>query len=403
MASPTETATRLVDKTGLSRSRQSANNSVFLLYSITIRTMKPTCRSLLICCLMALLPPLSNTSAQTFPSDAARLGNAPLAAKSDATDTVLTIEISSDALESPGTQQRWMQMLQKVGADRVVSKTRRQGTAKVEENSVGNIRTIRVFGFLAAGRLTLPGGKFRITDTGRIRDLLQKFRDDGKETTLAEKFDFGLTVSQLVALSEKLAKPVDFSTQGKPLADVAGTMINGSGIKVVRDRRAKASLASDELVTQEFEGMAIGTALAAVTKPYGLVLEPGRKQGEAVEIQIKSAQDSNESWPIGRKPKQAPVMVAPKLFQKMPIGIKNFPLDKVLAAFQKKAQMPIIFDREVLARKGIDVAKTKVSINHKDGVLALMISRLLRQSKPKMSYELRVDDAGKTFLWITVK
>jgi hypothetical protein len=357
---------------------------------------------LLLCCFFASATSAS-VQAQAFPSSNPRFGRSLSKPKSDKLPTVLTIEISSDALESPGTQQRWMRMLQEVGADRVVAKTRRTGTAKVDETETNGIRRINVQGFLAADRLTLPGGKFRISDTGKIRDLLQKFRDDGKETTLAEKFNFGLTVSQLVSLSEKLAKPVEGSTKDKPISEVAAEITQSTGIIFVREGRARAVLASDERVSQEYEGMAIGTALAAMIKPFGLVLEPAREQGQAVQVHFKAARDSKESWPVGRKPKQSPVMVAPKLFQKMPIGIKNFPLDKVLNAFQKKAQMPMIFDDEVLAREGIDVAKTKVSINHKDGVLASMISRLLRQSKPKMAYELRADDAGQVFLWITVK
>lgn len=359
------------------------------------------CR-LLICCLLILAASLE-MQAQTFPSSNSQFGRSSSKQKPDKIQSVLTIEISSDALESPGTQQRWMRMLQEVGADRVVSKTRRTGTAKVDETETNGIRRINVRGFLAAGRLTLPGGKFRISDKNKIRDLLQKFRDDGKETTLAEKFNFGLTVSQLVSLSEKLAEPVEGSTKGRPISEVAADITKNTGVVFVREGRARAVLASDEKVTQEFEGMAIGTALAAMTKPFGLVLEPAREQGQAVQVHFKSARDSKESWPVGRKPKQAPVMVAPGLFQKMPIGIKNFPLDKVLDAFQKKAKMSFVYDQEVLAREGIDVAKTKVSINHKDGVLASMIRRLLRQSKPKMTYELRADDAGQVFLWITVK
>ena len=88
----------------------------------------------------------------------------------------------------------------------------------------------------------------------------------------------------------------------------------------------------------------------------------------------------------------------------MPIGIKNYPLDKVMEAVQKKAEIPFIYDEQVIASEGIDVANTKVSISNKNGVLMVMIGKLLRQTKPRrLSQEIRIDDAGKTFLWITVK
>lgn len=318
--------------------------------------------------------------------------------------TFLTVEIYSNSSVALGGQQRWVEMLQKVGADRVSSKTSAGGAAGVDEEEVGGTRYIKVRGFLEGNKLVLASGSYRISDVAKIRDLFQKFRDDGKQTTLAAKHDFGLTAEQLVSLSEKLAKPVAESTEGKPLAAVADAIANQVGLPFVRDATARAALAGQGNVLQEFKGMSSGTALAALVKPLGLVLEPGRKQGQQVKVHVKRAQDSKLSWPVGREPEQVPVLAEPKLFQKMPIGIKNYPLDKVMDAVQKKAQIPFIYDEQVLASEGIDVAKTNVSISNKNGALMVMINKLLRQTKPRrLSGELRVDDGGKTFLWITVR
>ena len=316
----------------------------------------------------------------------------------------MILEISGNSSTAPGTQQRWMQMLQKVGADRVSSKTLSGGVAGVEESSSGGTRLIKVRGFLEGSKLELPGGSYRLRDTARIRDLLQKFRDDGMETTLSEKHDFGLTANQLVDLAEKFAKPVAEPTKGKPFVKVIDSIASQTGVRFVRDASARAALAGQEKVSQEFQGMSSGTALAAMVKPLGLVLEPNRKQGQQVQVHIKRAEAGKQSWPAGRDPEQAPVMVEPNMFQKMPIGIKNYPLDKVMAAVQQKAKIPFIYDEQVIAAEEIDVAGTKVSISNKNGILMVMIGKLLRQTKPRrLSSELRVDDAGKPFLWITVK
>ena len=98
------------------------------------------------------------------------------------------------------------------------------------------------------------------------------------------------------------------------------------------------------------------------------------------------------------------MLVEPGMFQKLPIGIKDFPLDKVMVAFQQKAKIPFVYDDQVIAAEGIEVAKTLVSISHKNGVLMVMINKLLRETEPKrLSGKLRVDDAGKAFLWITAR
>lgn len=317
---------------------------------------------------------------------------------------LLTLEIFASHTGGFGAQQRWMKMLQDVGADRVSSKTSASGAAAVEESEVGGTRLIKVRGFLEDGKLVLPSGRYRLSDTAKIRDVLQKFRDDGKDTTLAEKHDFGLTRNQLIDIATKFAKPVAEPTKGKSLLAVVDTIAGQTGVPFVRDSNARAALSGQETVTQEFQGMASGTALAALMKPLGLVVEPSRQQGQQVKAHLKRAQDSKQAWPVGREPERIPGMAEPKLFVKMPIGIKNYRLDKVMDAVQKKAGIPFIYDEQVIASEGIDVSKTVVSINSKNSVLMVVIGKLLRQTKPRrLSQEIRVDDAGKTFLWITVK
>ena len=319
-------------------------------------------------------------------------------------NTHLVLAISSNSSASLGSQQRWMKALENVGADRVSSRTVAQGAATVEETERGGTRYISVQGFLEGGKLELPGGSYRIGDVGKIRDLLQKLRDDGKETTLAAKLDFGLTSSQLVALAEKFAQPVAQPTKGKPFSAVVNAIAGQTGVSFVQDSAARAALAGQTEVTQEFKGMASGTALAAMVKPLGLVLEPGRKQGQQVQVHVKRPEVGKKSWPVGRELEAAPVLVEPGMFQKLPIGIKDFPLDKVMVAFQQKAKIPSVYDDQVIAAEGIEVAKTLVSISHKNGVLMVMINKLLRETEPKrLSGKLRVDDAGKAFLWITAR
>ena len=162
-------------------------------------------------------------------------------------------------------------MLQGVGADRVSSKTLPQGAAGVEESEVGGTRLIKVRGFLEDGKLVLPSGSYRLSDSAKIRDLLQKFRDDGTDTTLATKHDFGLTRDQLIDLATKFATPVAAPTKGKPFLATVDAIAGQTGVTFARDSNARAALASQEIVTQEFKGMASGTALAALVKPLGLV------------------------------------------------------------------------------------------------------------------------------------
>lgn len=331
------------------------------------------------------------------------LGFAQLASAQPAKRRMISLEISADSRAMVGTQQKWMQMLQEVGADKVVSKTARAGTPTVEENELTNSTIIRVTGFIVGNRLKLPGGDFSIRDKTGIRTLLQKLRDDGARVALAEKKAFGLTSEQLVGLHERFAKTVQFSTIGQNTGDVIGKLIRQTGLKFVLDPTAKAAVGGKETVAEELEGMSIGTALAAVVRPLGVVLQPRREQGKSLEIHILDARSSEENWPIGWPIERPPVAAAPDLFEKIPIEIRNFPLNAVLDAIEKKSGVPFFYDHNTFARKGVELSEVKVTLVDKNVGLLVAVSRLLKQSQPRLTYEIRVDENAKPFLWISAK
>ena len=331
------------------------------------------------------------------------LGLTELAWAQHAKRRTIYLEVSADARAVVGTQQKWIEMLQDVGADKVVSKTAETGTPAIEETELTNSTIVRVTGFIVGNRLKLPGGSFTIRDKTGIRTLLQRIRDDGAKVALAEKKAFGLTSEQLVGLHEKFAQVVDFSTRGKQAGDVIGKLASKTGLKFTLDMTAKAAIRSQETVVEELEGMSIGTALATVVRPLGVVIEPRREQGKSLEVHILSSRVSKENWPIGWPIESPPVSVAPGLFDEIPIEIRNFPLNDVLDAVEKKSGVPFFYDHNTLAREGVELSEVKVSLTNKKIGLLVAVSRLLKQSDPILNYEIRVDENGKPFLWITVR
>ena len=292
-------------------------------------------------------------------------------------------------------------MLQQVGADRVISQRRGGAKAAIDEKETGDQITIRVQGFIDRDRLVLPGGKFRLRQTAEIRDLLQKFRDDGGEVTLSEKKAFGLTAKQLVWVHAKLAQPVEFSTRGKPAAEVVRQLSEQSGLEVVKDEAVRRALASGETIRDELQGLSTGTALAAALRPLGLVVEPHRVQGNDIQLHLRAFEESDEHWPVGWPSQQVPIKTEPRLFEEMPIQISNFPMGQVIDAVQQKAGVPFLLDHNSIARDGVDLAATKVTVVESQITLTRLLSKVLRQSRPRMAHELRVDERGKAFLWIS--
>ncbi len=319
------------------------------------------------------------------------------------TRRMISLEISADRKAPVGTQQQWIQMLQSVGADKVISRTASPELPAVEEIKTPTMTLLKVTGFVSGRNIFLPGGKFSIRDKNGIRNLLQRLREDGATVALAEKLAFGLTAEQLVGLHEKLSKEVDFNTAGQRAGDVIKRMTEGTRMSFLYDRAATAAVNGEETVQEELKGISTGTALATVLRPLGLVLEPKREQGKELQLRILDTRSSKENWPIGWPIEKAPIEVEPKLFDTLPINIQGFPMKAAMDAIEKRAGVRFFYDQNTLAREGIELDKVKVTLQREKVSLLVAVSKLLKQSKPQLWEEIRVDENGKAFLWISTR
>ncbi len=317
---------------------------------------------------------------------------------------IIQLEIASGERAEITTQQRWMEILSNVGADRVRSRTAFGAVeVKVEELEMGGATSIVVTGVIEGGKLVLPGGRFSIGDSQQIKAYIQKLRDDGSRVALADKKAFGLTSEQLVGLHEELCAVVAIPTKGVSSAKVVDHIIRLLKTRVVFDRTASRALSGDAPVHEELQGMSAGTALAAVIRPLGLVVQPYREQGKPLEIRMVDARSAEENWPIGW-PIEKPVdQVEPRLLDNLTnIEIRDYPLKDILDRFEQRIGIPFIYDQNTMARRGVDLATTKVTLVKKKTAYMVAVTKLLAQTKPKMKQEVRVDENGKAFLWMTI-
>lgn len=315
---------------------------------------------------------------------------------------IVTLAVSVSERAQIGTQQKWLQMLQDVGADRVTSRTD-VSEPSVEEIQAPTVTTIQVTGLIYKRKLHLPGGSFSINDKAGIRALLKRLKDDGSEVALAEKKAFGLTAQQLVELHGTLSREVEFETADQNAGDVIKKIAGKTGLSFEFDAAARAAISGEEKVVDELKGISSGTALATILRPLGLVLEPQRLQGKKLTMRIIDSRSSKEHWPIGWPIEKIPFQVVPQMFNKLPIEIRGFPMKTAVDAIQKRAGMPYYYDLNALAREGIEMDKVKVSLSSKKISLMLATTKLLRQSKPQLWEEVRIDENGAPFLWITTR
>jgi len=316
---------------------------------------------------------------------------------------VVELTVFAGPRSQAGIQQKWMQVLSGVGADRVSSVVRGGVRPSIEEEEFGGSTIVSIKGVLENGRLVLPGKKFSSADAGRIREYLQRLRDDSKDVALAEKKAFGLTAEQLAQVHEMLSRKVSASTVGVAPAEAVQSLANQAGLRLQIDSDVKALLRKGKALLDEREGLSAGTALASILSECGAGLVPRRPQGGSIELHVVRSVDANKVWPIGWPSERPPVALEPRLFQRQDIRIERFPLSDALSAVAKRCGVKVLYDRAGILNRNIDLAKTEVEFARKQVTYMVTFGKLLRQSDPPLDIEVRVDEAGNPFAWISVR
>jgi hypothetical protein len=89
----------------------------------------------------------------------------------------------------------------------------------------------------------------------------------------------------------------------------------------------------------------------------------------------------------------------PSMLKFVSVGITDTPLDEAVSAIQQRLEAPVLWDRNALAREGIDPHETKVTVPAGRTYYKRILSKILSQAK--LRSEVRVDEAGTAFVWIT--
>ncbi len=313
----------------------------------------------------------------------------------------IELQIYANGMGELGAQQRAMEALSEVGADRVNIKTAR-GVAPVEirESESGDTIVVTVSGMLDGRRLRLPGATYALNDTASIKDFLQKLRDDGATVAMADKLAFGLTSTQLVEVYDRFGAVVEAETKGQSSSVIVVDLVSNLNTDVdITD--AARNLLNDTPILEEYSGLSTGTTLAGILRPLGLVIAPKRNQGEDVKFLIAASGELDEHWPIGWPIEKAPVEVEPRLFEKLDqVQINDFALQDAMDVIQQRVGVPFLYDQNGIARGGIEMTEVKVTLLRDRMMYFTILRKLLNQTKPKLALEIRQDENGKPFVWV---
>lgn len=301
--------------------------------------------------------------------------------------------------QASGEFHTWLQTLNQVGAARVQLRAPQPTDAYGIEvqGSAENPTYVVTAKLTSGGELIVPGGRFRMNEAGAIKRWIADLAASGPPSQRAPVGPMGLTAEDLERAKTELSVPVDVETAGKSRAEVVQT-IAGRLNQSLRADPAVIRAMADDKVAEELSQFACGTALACVLRPAGLGMVPQKTPAGLAYI-IGPVQPGQDVWPIGGKPEKPSRDTLPALYDSLTVNIQGVSAAKALTAISERLKTPFLLDHNALARHGVDLEKILVNVPSGRTSYNIILSKVLAQAK--LNRELRTDEAGKPFLWLT--
>ena len=295
--------------------------------------------------------------------------------------------------------QNWMRILSSAGIENVRIRSSRGGGDQIGIEKIGTAaRPIYVVtGKIDGGRIVLPFGRFGQGDARRLAAALEDLASQGTEEERPVLGPFGLNEAQVGEITRIFSKQISVLTKDQQRGRIVYKIVQGMLRPPTIPNETYRALGLEPIET-ELVGVSTGTALAYLLRPMGFVIVP-QPRGADVTFKIIPSQPNMQVWPVGWTPEKPLPQVLPSMYETHNIAVGGVPADKVIAAVAGKADVPVLYDLNAMARHGIEPSQKLVKYPQSKTMYGIALRRMLYQAGLK--YEIRVDENGKPFLWIT--
>lgn len=296
---------------------------------------------------------------------------------------------------------QWLQLFAKIGVTNVRIRTASGSEQPAVENRGTDERPrFHVVGVItASNEVRLPGGTFGTNEQQKLADYFTRLGADGAESLIAERGRFGLTEKEFTAVHADLAQPLNFSTKGQPLQALLKRVQQKLTHPVTLDAATDQAIRTAPPIEDDVSKLTTGTGLAILLRNYSLALLPVKDVGQPVELRIVSTSEATDAWPIGWESQSSPRETAPMLFESLNVEIAGYSLTEAIDAIAPRLRLPLYWDHAALAKHKIDPATIQVHLPRTRTYYKRILDRVLAQAR--LHSEVRVDETGTAFLWIT--
>ncbi len=311
------------------------------------------------------------------------------------------IEVVTEPGIAPTAPQEWARTLSKLDFARVrIRGIRSDDKPNIVSTEGATATHFKLLAVLDRGeRLVLPGARFGRNEMHRLRDYLDRLQKEGAADLGAERDRFGLTKEQFTTVHGDLSQRINFSTAGMSTADMVAKLAKQLRLPLEIGDRARFVLQRAKAARLELEGVTAGTALAMLLRREALALVPQKPRGQPLRLAVLPLKPNQPSWPVGWKPDAVPRLMVPKMYKFLTFEISGYTLAQALDALRPRLGVPLRFDDLILQRRDIHPEKIQVKLPRSKTYLKRAVDRILGQAR--LAGELRIDEAGKPFYWIT--
>lgn len=311
----------------------------------------------------------------------------------------VAVELVTDPRVSITAQQEWARRLGQLGITNLRIRSQQPSDQPAIENRGTDQNPVyAVRGVIVSdNELQVPGRRFTVTNLKQFRLWLDELVQQGPEQQRPARSAFGLEVQQYQKAHQDLGQPVIGSTEGltrqEAIEKIAGQLqyrlkLDPGGLKTTEDDK----------LPDELRGLSCGTTLAYLLRPLGQCLVP-QGSAEGPEYAVMTSSPDLKAWPVGWEPEKPERELAPTMYEFLNVNVQGVAVSEVVKVVSKRLEMPVLWDYSALARHGVEPAKAVVSLPKSRTTYSLLLRKALFQSKLKS--EIRTDEAGKPFLWIT--
>ncbi len=304
--------------------------------------------------------------------------------------------------------QKWGRVFQELGFAVRFREGRPGERTRVENLDRNGTRTALIVGIMEAdGRIIMQDRRFEISRTQPIIEFLEQISIWGASGPPSSSPTWGLTTEQFSVVTRLLAPAVSEPVILRTPMEAIDSLKLPEAFRLTFTEAAKerAFLVLDDVdsLEQDLTGFSKGTALAIALAQFGLGFRPLQNPdaGGGYLIEVELGNESSNLWPVGWKTKEAMSTILPNYYKSIEVDVEDVEVGGFIKAVADKLQVAAFQSSWELNAAQLNLNELKYS-RKPDKVSPSRILMLLGD-KFQLGLDVRTDESGKCFLWVTTR